>query len=170
MLYFRCSININAILLVVKFKGVNEMSAYIEKVESFLADQIVMYIKIHNLHWNVKGANFFSLHSKFEELYDETSDILDEVAERLLALEKQPCSSLSDALKKTSISERVQTSPIEGKEAVEILLKDYEILAYKANEIIDMADKDGDEGTADDFTGYLKTYQKNIWMLKTVLK
>jgi len=146
------------------------MSAYIDKVNSFLADQIVMYTKIHNIHWNVKGTTFFALHSKFEDLYNETGDILDEVAERLLALEKEPCASLADALKRTSIKERVQTSPIDGKEAVEVLLKDYEVLAYKANEIIEMADKEGDEGTADDFTGYLKTYQKNMWMLRAYLK
>lgn len=146
------------------------MSAYIDKINSFLADQTVMYTKIHNLHWYVKGSSFFSLHSKFEDLYNETAEVLDEVAERLLALEKPPCASLAEALKIASVKERTQTTPIDGKEAVEILLKDFETLAYKANEIIEMADKEGDEGTADDFTGYVKTYQKNIWMLRAYMK
>lgn len=146
------------------------MSTHYDKMNSFLADQMVMYVKIHNLHWYVKGSNFFSLHSKFEELYDETSEILDEVAERLLTLEQQPCGSLVEALKIAEIKERTSTTLIDGKEAIQELLNDYVSLSKKASEIMNLADMAGDEGTVDDFTGYLKTYQKYIWMLKACLK
>ena len=35
----------------------------------------VMYAKLHNYHWYVKGNQFFTLHTKFEELYDEATCI-----------------------------------------------------------------------------------------------
>ena len=55
-----------------------------KKLNLYLANQLVDYVKKHNLHWNLKGSNFFALHAKLEELYDEANDILDEVAERIL--------------------------------------------------------------------------------------
>uniref|UniRef100_UPI000B2A3799 Dps family protein n=1 Tax=Clostridium sp. NkU-1 TaxID=1095009 RepID=UPI000B2A3799 len=65
-----------------------------EKLNEYLANQQVMYIKLHNLHWYVKGRSFFTLHAKLEELYDQTAQIMDEVAERLLALGGSPVASL----------------------------------------------------------------------------
>ena len=58
-----------------------------EIVNKQVANFSVMYIKLHNFHWYVKGEQFFTLHEKFEELYTETATIIDDLAERLLALE-----------------------------------------------------------------------------------
>lgn len=52
-----------------------------EKMNLYLANQEVAYIKLHNLHWYVKGRSFFTLHAKLEELYDQTAEIIDAVAE-----------------------------------------------------------------------------------------
>ena len=49
-----------------------------KKLNLYLANQLVDYVKKHNLHWNLKGTQFFTLHAKLEELYNETNDILDE--------------------------------------------------------------------------------------------
>ena len=35
-----------------------------EKMNLYLANQEVAYIKLHNLHWYVKGHSFFTLHAK----------------------------------------------------------------------------------------------------------
>lgn len=31
----------------------------------------ILYTKLHRYHWYVKGPLFFTLHEKFEELYNE---------------------------------------------------------------------------------------------------
>ena len=41
---------------------------------------------LRNFHWNVKGHGFFVLHSKYEELYNDAAEKVDEVAERILQL------------------------------------------------------------------------------------
>ena len=69
-----------------------------KKLNLYLANQLVDYVKKHNLHWNLKGSHFFTLHAKLEELYDEAGDILDEVAERILALGGNPVSSMKEAM------------------------------------------------------------------------
>lgn len=62
-----------------------------EKMNLYLANQEVAYIKLHNLHWYVKGRSFFTLHAKLEELYDQTAEIIDAVAERLLGSRPGAC-------------------------------------------------------------------------------
>jgi len=96
-----------------------------EKMNEYLANQQVMYIKLHNLHWYVKGRSFFTLHAKLEELYNHTADVMDEVAERLLALEQDPVGSMKKALTLTAVKE-LDEVPVDSAEAVNKLIVDFE--------------------------------------------
>lgn len=144
------------------------MKQYISLMNRFLANQTVLYMKLHNLHWYIKGSSFFTLHAEYEKLYDQTTEILDEVAERLLMLGHAPMASLKEALELATIEERAAL-PVNGNESVEIALKDLELLESETREIIRLAGEEGDEGTADQFTGYARDYQKLIWMLRAYL-
>jgi len=75
-----------------------------EKMNLYLANQEVAYIKLHNLHWYVKGRSFFTLHAKLEELYDQTAEIIDAVAERLLAVGQAPVANMKEALALATIT------------------------------------------------------------------
>ncbi len=140
-----------------------------EKLNVYLANQEVMYIKLHNLHWYLKGKSFFTLHAKFEELYDQTAEIVDEVAERLLALGGEPVASLKKALSLTAVKE-LDDVPVASLDAAKILLKDVEYWIKDTKEISDLADSEGDKATADIFNGYLKEYEKLQWMLKAYME
>ena len=138
------------------------------KLNEYLANQQVMYIKLHNLHWYVKGRSFFALHAKLEELYDQTAVILDDVAERLLALGGSPVGSAKKALALTAVKE-LDDLPIASDTAVHTLITDVEYWIKDTQEIIKLAEDDNDGPTADQFTGYLGAYQKLLWMLKAFL-
>ena len=126
-----------------------------KKLNLYLANQLVDYVKKHNLHWNLKGSHFFTLHAKLEELYDEAGDILDEVAERILALGGNPVSSMKEAMAIATIKELEN-----GPKSTDYWIKD-------SKEIVELAEKEGDGVTADMFNGYTKEYQKLAWMLKS---
>ena len=51
-----------------------------------LADTYTLYLKTHNYHWNVTGPMFTTLHTMFEEQYQELALAVDEIAERIRAL------------------------------------------------------------------------------------
>ena len=140
----------------------------LEKLNIYLANQQVMYIKLHNLHWYVKGRSFFALHAKLEELYEQTATILDDVAERLLALGGSPVASMKKALALTAVKE-YDDAPIAAEDAVKALINDVEYWIKDTQEIIGLAEADSDAATADQFTGYLGEYQKLLWMLKAFL-
>ncbi len=139
-----------------------------EKLNEYLANQQVMYIKLHNLHWYVKGRSFFTLHGKLEELYDQTAQVMDEVAERLLALGGSPVASLKKALALTSVKE-LEDVPISSDETINSLISDVEYWIRDTKEIVKLAEDDDDGATADQFNGYLAEYQKLLWMLKSYI-
>ena len=139
-----------------------------EKLNVYLANQQVMYIKLHNLHWYVKGRSFFALHAKLEELYNQTAEILDDVAERLLAIGGKPVASAKKALALTVVKE-LEDTDISSEDAVKALISDVEYWIMDSRDIVKLAEEENDVVTADQFTGYLGEYQKLLWMLKAFL-
>ena len=120
---------------------------------------------VHQMHWNLKGHGFFTLHSKLEEYYDQTADIIDEVAERILAKDALPIANLKEALEISKVKE-LPDKAINIDEAIRILTIDVEYWVNDSKEIVELADKEGDVVTSDIFTGYVKEYEKTLWMLK----
>lgn len=142
------------------------MSKLHEKLNEYLANQQIMYIKLHNLHWYVKGRGFFTLHTKLESLYDQTAGIMDDVAERLLALGGAPVASLKKALAIASVKE-LEDAPISSDDTVKALISDVEYWIRDTKEIVKLAEEEDDGATADQFNGYLAEYQKLLWMLNS---
>lgn len=139
------------------------------KMNEYLANQEMMYLKLHNLHWYVEGSSFFTLHAKFEELYDRTADIIDEVAERMLALDMKPAASLKKALELGKVKE-LSDEAISCADSVQKLISDVEFWVRDSAEISKMADSEEDAITADLFRNYQQEYEKLLWMLKALQK
>lgn len=50
------------------------MENSVKNLNCLLADLNVFYRKLQNYHWNVKGKDFFTMHEKLEEYYDEINE------------------------------------------------------------------------------------------------
>lgn len=135
----------------------------VEELNVLLADYHLYYQKLRNFHWNVIGKNFFDLHEKFEELYDEAKLKVDEIAERILTLRHTPTSNLSDYLKFSNIKE--SKADLTDYEMIETLLEDHGTLLKQMRSVVEIADKAGDEGTIDLIGAYIRELEKTSWML-----
>jgi len=139
-----------------------------EALNRQLANWSVLYVKLHKYHWYVKGPHFFTLHAKFQELYEEAAARVDELAERLLAVGGRPAATMTEYLSLAGISERGDEGA--GAEAmVASLAADLETVAGELQSAIAAAEEQGDEPTADLFTGILGDVQKHLWMLRAYL-
>ncbi len=139
-----------------------------EKLNQLLADYQIYYQNLRTLHWYAKGRTFFALHSKFEEYYNETAEIVDELAERILMLGEKPVYSFSQFL---SISKLKETEPIsDGTAAVNVVLSNSEYLLNSVKETIQIADNVGDDGTVALLSELIGSTEKRIWMLKSFLQ
>ncbi|MHA7112190.1 Dps family protein [Sunxiuqinia elliptica] len=140
----------------------------VERMNAFLADLQVHYQNLRGFHWNVEGSLFFVLHAKFEEFYNEASETADEVAERILMLGGQPLHSFSQYLQVAEIPE--VTDLRDGKEAVQTVIDQSEILLRKMNELLELAGDQNDEATTSLFSDQISSTEKRLWMLKTFLR
>ncbi|WP_438434553.1 Dps family protein [Gorillibacterium sp. sgz500922] len=133
-----------------------------------VANLTVLYTKLHHYHWYVTGENFFELHVKLEELYDYATEKMDEVAERILALQGNPVSTLKESLSISTIKEaKGGEAP---KEMVQAVVADFEQLVSELKEGITIAEEAEDDSTADILIGTITDLQKHAWMLRSYLR
>ncbi len=133
-----------------------------------LADYHIYYQNLRNFHWNILGQNFFELHNKFEELYNDAKVKIDEIAERILTLRYHPTSTLTEYLKMASIKEA--KSDKTDVQMVETILENHTVLLEQMRNIINKANKIGDEGTVDLIGAYIRELEKHSWMLNAFCK
>lgn len=135
----------------------------ITALHTLLADFQVHYTNLRGMHWNIKGHGFFVLHEKFESMYNDAAEKIDEIAERILMLGGNPENKFSEYLKTAHVKEVSDITC--GGEAVEHILDTYKHLIGEERKIIDIANDANDVVTADMLTGYLKEQEKMVWML-----
>lgn len=152
------------------------MAKATNKVETSSLEQIlnrevanlnVLYVKIHNYHWYVKGEQFFSLHVKFEELYDDITLKMDEVAERLLSIKGRPAATMKEYLELATIQEA--TGKEDTRAMVQTLIEDFATLSEELTEGIELAEKSSDQPTGDLFIKIRSDLEKQQWMLRSFL-
>jgi starvation-inducible DNA-binding protein len=136
----------------------------VKELNILLADYHLYYQKLRNFHWNVSGKNFFDLHEKFEELYDDAKIKIDEIAERILTLRLKPKSNLSDYLSLSTVKE--SDDDLKDYGMVEMLIEDHGIMIQQMRKVVDTADKGNDEGTIDLIGAYIRELEKSSWMLE----
>lgn len=135
------------------------------KLNEYLSDLNVFYRKLQNYHWNIIGKDFFIIHSKLEEYYDEINTQIDEIGEHILILGGQPLGTMKDYLERTSIAE-AKNEKVEDDIVFENLIADYELLLNKVIELKEMADEQKEYGTSSLMDNYIGSYTKILWMLK----
>ena len=143
-----------------------------EKLYQALNKQVanfsVLFTKLHHFHWYVTGPQFYPLHAKFEEFYDEINEVYDAFAERLLMIGGQPVSNLKGYLAITSLKE---ASGVEKpEEMLQHILDDFKLLVIELKEVLKLAQDVEDEVTADLIIQTLSSLEKHIWMLSFTLK
>lgn len=127
----------------------------------------VAYTKLHNFHWYVKGPSFFTLHVKFEELYNEATLHMDEIAERLLALGGKPVATMKEQLKLSVIDEA--SSKESAEDMVNTVVSDYDKIMKSLKKGMELAAADGDDMTEDMLNAVHQNLEKHSWMLSAFL-
>jgi starvation-inducible DNA-binding protein len=135
----------------------------VTELNVLLANYYVYCQKLRNFHWNILGKNFFDLHKKFEEMYNDARVKIDEVAERIVMLKYHPISKLSDYI---DVSRVKESSPLlSDKEMVAEIIEDHKILLQQLNKVIHKAREAKDEGTVHLIGTYIREVEKTNWML-----
>ncbi len=142
-------------------------SQTVQNLEKILANSYVFQLKLQNYHWNVVGENFKSLHELFAAQYEDVSTAIDEIAERMRALD----SKVEGTFENFSKLSRVKSGDknLDSAAMIKDLIVGHQILVEELRNGIKAAQEEGDEVTADLFIGRSTAHEKAIWMLKSSL-
>ena len=151
--------------------GLNDgqRKAVVDILNRLLADEVTLYVKTRNFHWNVEGPDFGELHKFFEAQYEVLDDLIDEVAERVRALGGRALGTLEEFRASARLGEKPGTVPA-ARDMLASLLGDHATLIRALRADVDaVTDRHHDVGTADFLTGLLEQHEKAAWMLRSFL-
>lgn len=134
-----------------------------------LADVFVLYVKTRRFHWNVEAANFSELHKFFEAQYERLDDEIDEIAERVRAIDHFAAASMHEYLRLTRISESCEKA-VDARHMISTLMTDHEALIRHLRQDLQTCAELGDAGDSDFLTGLLEDHEKMAWMLRAHLR
>lgn len=139
----------------------------VESLSTVLADTYTLQIKTQNYHWNVTGPNFYQYHKLFETQYEELSEAVDDLAERIKTLGAHAPGSLKSFAGLTHIKETEE--PQSATQMIEDLKNSHEVLIQDLKVALSTAQKASDEATADLIVERLRAHDKQVWMLNSTL-
>lgn len=136
-----------------------------KELNHLLANFVVTYHKLQSFHWYVKGSDFFQVHLKLEELYNEINMGIDELAELLLQIGGEPVSSLRGFLELASIDERTD-SFVDSEEVIKTVVADYEALLAEIVSVKKVADEQEAYLVSASMDTFIASFTKTLWMLR----
>lgn len=144
-------------------------------LQNVLTSTYGLYLATHNYHWNVEGENFVSLHKLFDEQYNELFKSIDNIAERIRALDDYALpfegdnlvkilSTTSNALNKETNANARATRMVNNL----MTLNAEVVTACQAAK--KSAQKAQDDETENLMVERITAHQKAMWMLRSVAK
>ena len=133
-----------------------------------VADTYAIIGQTHICHWNVRGPSFFSLHTAFEEQYNELFLAVDEIAERVRAKGALAPGGLSNLAQMAGIEEIAEDAT--AQDMVRHLINANEKLLTDLKVARDHAGEAGDSESEDLMIARIQVHEKTTWMLKSYLE
>lgn len=146
----------------------SDRTAVAHALGSLLADTYTLYLKTHSYHWNVKGPMFSTLHTMFETQYMELALAVDEIAERIRALDAPAPGSYSQFIELATVKED-PTVPV-ATVMIENLVADMQTVADSARKVVRAAEAAGDDASCDLGVRRIEVHEKAAWMLRSHLE
>lgn len=147
-------------------------SAVTREFQNLLKETYALYLATHNYHWNVEGPLFVSLHTLFEQQYTELFAAIDEIAERIRALDAY---ALPNHYEDVLGALQALPNPLsKGGDRATAMVQNLIKLNASATEAAQSAkkaaEKAGDDESVDICVGRITVHQKAMWMLRSIIK
>ena len=137
----------------------------IDNLNQLLADTITLRDMYKKHHWQISGPTFYQLHLLFDKHAGEQTEIVDQIAERIMMLGGISLAMAQDVADATTIP-RVPQGREEAPVQISRLLEAHEIILLSARSMAKQAAQSGDDGTNDLLVSdVIRTNEMQIWFL-----
>ncbi|CAB4162298.1 Dps DNA-binding ferritin-like protein (oxidative damage protectant) [uncultured Caudovirales phage] len=144
------------------------MANLVDELKVALADTFSFYLKAHNYHWNVEGANFPQYHSFFGDLYNEAWSATDVIAEGIRTLDAYAPASYTRFKDLSTIEEELKIP--QPMTMVTRLLADNQKVLSSLTTAYKTAEAEGKLGISNMLQDRIQAHEKHGWMLKSISK
>src|SRR5271163_1018959 len=136
-----------------------------DNLNQLLADTMTLRDMYKKHHWQVAGHTFYQLHLLFDKHFEEQSELVDAIAERIQLLGGISIAMAPDVAETTFIPR-----PPRGREEAPVqisrLLEAHEIILKEARTVAKQASDAGDDGTNDLLVSQvIRTNELQVWFL-----
>jgi starvation-inducible DNA-binding protein len=137
----------------------------VNNLNQVLADTMTIRDLYKKHHWQVAGHTFYQLHLLFDKHFEEQSELIDQIAERIQLLGGLSIAMAHDVAEMTQIQR-----PPRGREEVPVqisrLLEAHELILKESRRYAKEADEAGDDGTNDLLiSNVIRTNELQVWFL-----
>jgi starvation-inducible DNA-binding protein len=134
-------------------------------LNQLLADTITLRDLYKKHHWQVSGPTFYQLHLLFDKHFNEQSELVDLIAERIMMLGGVSIAMSADVAEMTIVPR-----PPKGREEVPVqisrLLHAHEIVLKEARAMARQAAEADDDGTNDLLvSSVIRTNEMQVWFV-----
>jgi starvation-inducible DNA-binding protein len=134
-----------------------------------LADSFDLMSQVKQAHWNVKGSDFWQLHTLFDEVAERAAEWVDEFAERVTALGGYATGTVRMAAASSTLPD-FPTEITDSMDYVRAVADRLATFTNSARDAIDQTDELGDADTADLFTEVSRCADKYLYFLEAHLQ
>lgn len=138
-----------------------------QKLTEFLSESFILYMKTYAVHWNFQGLKFFSVHKLTETQYQNMASAIDEIAERIRALDCHTPVSLEQILSSTHLKEFKNNASNDS--SLNDLAKSHKKLSQVGLQMAKDLEELGDLVSSDMIVDRCKFHDKANWMLNGLL-
>lgn len=139
--------------------------ASVQNLNQLLADTMTLRDLYKKHHWQIAGPTFYQLHLLFDKHYEEQSELVDAIAERIQSLGGVSIAMAHDVAETTIIPR-----PPRGREEAPVqlsrILEAHEIVLKETRAMARQAADGGDDGTNDLMVSQvLRTNELQVWFV-----
>lgn len=142
------------------------MQNQIDILNTYLANVKVLNNNLYNLHFNVVGREFFTIHRRLQDYYEYFADVYDAVAERIKMLGGYPITSLVE-YENVSTLKSMPSRDYSTEETLQILANDFSYMIGLSSQVMSELDVVGDGVSSGIVSDVLKYLEKELWMIKS---
>jgi starvation-inducible DNA-binding protein len=143
----------------------NSAAQMAKHLANVVSDTYILMIKTHGYHWNVTGPMFPQIHAFFEAQYQELFAAVDEIAERIRALDF-PAPGSTEMFKNHTAVKESGSQSLSATGMLKDLLKSHEQTRERIEEARAFAEEIEDRASEDLMIGRLRAHDKVIWMTR----
>ncbi len=137
----------------------------VRMLNQLLADTMSLRDLYKKSHWQVTGPTFYQLHLLFDKHYEEQSELVDTIAERIQILGGVAIAMAHDVAENTLVP-RPPRDREEAPVQISRLLEAHQIILKECHEIAKKADESGDDGTNDlAVSDVMRTNELQVWFV-----